>query len=58
MLTGRIYTAMYFFWLILGLYVVAPLLWRVIADRGLRERLAIAVGLHRGLACGRCSAAS
>jgi surface polysaccharide O-acyltransferase-like enzyme len=43
-LTGRVYTAMYFFWLILGLYVVAPLLWRVIADRSLRERLAIAVG--------------
>lgn len=35
-LTGNVYTAMYFFWLILGLYLVAPFLWRVVD--GLPER--------------------
>jgi surface polysaccharide O-acyltransferase-like enzyme len=44
-LTGRLYTAMYFFWLILGLYAVAPLLWRAIAGRSQRERMGIAVAL-------------
>jgi surface polysaccharide O-acyltransferase-like enzyme len=30
-LIGELYTALYFFWLILGLYLVTPLLWPVIA---------------------------
>lgn len=31
-LEGRSYTALYFFWLILGLYAVTPLLWPVVAS--------------------------
>lgn len=44
LLLGRTYTALYFFWLILGLYIVAPLLWRMIAGRSQREQLGIAAG--------------
>lgn len=29
-LSGELYTALYFFWLILGLYLVAPLLWPLV----------------------------
>ncbi len=38
-LSGRVYTALYFFWLILGLYVVAPLLWRAIESLTPSQRL-------------------
>lgn len=31
-LTGELYTALYFFWLILGLYLITPLLWPLIAS--------------------------
>lgn len=31
-LTGEPFTALYFFWLILGLYVVTPLLWPLVAS--------------------------
>ncbi len=44
-LLGRTYTALYFFWLILGLYLMAPLLWRMVAGRAWRERLGIALAL-------------
>jgi surface polysaccharide O-acyltransferase-like enzyme len=44
-LLGRTYTALYFFWLILGLYLVAPLLWRMVGGRSRREQAAIAVGI-------------
>ncbi|MGN6245908.1 MAG: acyltransferase [Motilibacteraceae bacterium] len=39
LLTGRTYTALYFFWLILGLYLVSPLLWRAVRDLDDRGRL-------------------
>ena len=32
LLKGELYTALYFFWLILGLYLVTPLLWPVVAS--------------------------
>jgi surface polysaccharide O-acyltransferase-like enzyme len=47
-LSGRVYTALYFFWLILGLYLVAPLLWRAIESLTPSQRLltgAVLVGL-------------
>lgn len=50
-LLGRTYTALYFFWLILGLYVVAPLLWRMIAGRPDREQAWIAGGFLVAALC-------
>lgn len=44
-LGGRVYTALYFFWLILGLYLVAPFLWKAVADLSLRQRVIIALVL-------------
>jgi surface polysaccharide O-acyltransferase-like enzyme len=41
-LEGRSYTALYFFWLILGLYAVTPLLWPAVAS--LRPRALAAAG--------------
>ncbi len=41
---GRTYTALYFFWLILGLYVVAPLLWRLVRRPVRARAAAIALG--------------
>jgi surface polysaccharide O-acyltransferase-like enzyme len=45
LLLGRTYTALYFFWLILGLYVVAPLLWRMVSGRTQREQAVVAVAV-------------
>lgn len=44
-LAGRTYTALYFFWLILGLYLVTPALRKVVADLEPRDvrRLALTV---------------
>lgn len=42
-LGGRVYTALYFFWLILGLYFVAPLLWNACRDFTSRQRLNLAL---------------
>ena len=44
-LAGRTYTALYFFWLILGLYLVTPALRKVVGDLDQRAllRLALAV---------------
>ncbi len=39
LLSGKVYTALYFFWLILGLYLVAPLLWNAMRDFSSRQRL-------------------
>jgi surface polysaccharide O-acyltransferase-like enzyme len=50
-LLGRTYTALYFFWLILGLYIVAPLLWRMIAGRPDREQAWIAGGFLVAALC-------
>ena len=41
LLSGRVYTALYFFWLILGLYVVAPWLWNAVRDLTDRQRLVL-----------------
>ena len=45
LLTGNVYTAMYFFWLILGLYLVAPFLWRVVDGLPQRTWLFLGLGL-------------
>ena len=42
LLDGRIYTAMYFLWLIAGLYVIAPVLVAFLRDGGRRRALATA----------------
>ncbi len=42
-LSGRAYTALYFFWLILALYLVAPLLWNAIRGLTSDQRLLLAV---------------
>jgi surface polysaccharide O-acyltransferase-like enzyme len=42
-LSGRAYTALYFFWLILALYLVAPLLWNAIRGLTPDQRLLLAV---------------
>lgn len=33
LLRVTVYTQLYFFWIVLGLYLVTPLLWHVVADR-------------------------
>lgn len=43
LIDARIYTALYFLWLILGLYLVAPVLAAFLADGGRRRAVATAV---------------
>jgi len=43
LLTGRVYTALYFFWLLLGLYLVAPLLILALERLTPRQRLLTAL---------------
>lgn len=50
LLTGRIYTALYFFWLILALYLIAPFLWKAIADLDVTQRVRLGLALI-GLLC-------
>ncbi len=45
LLRGEVYTAMYFFWLILGLYVVTPLIWPVVAAFSRRALVVTGLGL-------------
>lgn len=42
-LDGKVYTALYFLWLILGLYAVAPLLSAYLANGGQRRAVGLAV---------------
>jgi surface polysaccharide O-acyltransferase-like enzyme len=44
LLTAKVYTHLYFFWIILGLYLVTPLLRPFIATRGRRDVLALGIG--------------
>jgi surface polysaccharide O-acyltransferase-like enzyme len=44
-LRGEAYTGLYFFWLILGLYVVTPLLWPLVESASPPQLLAIGLGL-------------
>jgi surface polysaccharide O-acyltransferase-like enzyme len=44
-LRGEAYTALYFFWLILGLYVVTPLLWPLVESASRRQLIVIGAGL-------------
>lgn len=45
LLRGEVYTAMYFFWLILGLYVVTPLIWPVVEALSRRALMVVGLGL-------------
>ncbi|CAN7221074.1 acyltransferase [Knoellia sp. LjRoot47] len=45
LLRGEVYTAMYFFWLILGLYVVTPLIWPVIDAFSTNALTVVALGI-------------
>ncbi|HMM97114.1 acyltransferase family protein [Phycicoccus sp.] len=44
-LKGQSFTALYFFWLILGLYLITPLLWPVVQSLSRRVLLVVAVAL-------------
>lgn len=44
-LTGKAYTALYFFWLILGLYALVPLLWPLVRALGQRQLALAGAGL-------------
>ena len=43
LLTAQVYTALYFFWIILGLYLVTPLLRQAIGGRSAREVAVVGV---------------
>lgn len=45
LMRGEVYTALYFFWLILGLYLATPLLWPAVTHLSRRTLLAAGVGL-------------
>jgi surface polysaccharide O-acyltransferase-like enzyme len=45
LLRGELYTALYFFWLILGLYLVTPLLWPVVVANWSGRGLTVAGAL-------------
>ncbi len=44
-LEGRVYTALYFFWILVGLYILAPFLWAAVRDLSPTARLAVAAGV-------------
>ncbi len=44
-LTGKAYTALYFFWLILGLYALVPLLWPLVRALSQRQLVLAGAGL-------------
>jgi surface polysaccharide O-acyltransferase-like enzyme len=45
LLTGTVYPGLYFFWVVLGLSLVAPLLWRAIEPMTVAHRLVLGVVL-------------
>jgi surface polysaccharide O-acyltransferase-like enzyme len=45
LLTGRVYTGLYFFWVVLGLSLLAPFLWRALVGLSVGSRLVLGVAL-------------